>query len=287
MRAGAEYNPEVSKFAYFDLHKLSTEKPITPYPVVLAIGAGNGADAYRVASMQLREEGFTVLSPDYKYGVPGEPKTLGVIPNVNKLKEDSIAQTVRMEGHLGENGTYQAIFVTHSKGFLDVVAFALRNPDAVRSIVAVGPAGLHTKKNLLKSISDLREADRQDGLDKEKRRAEEPGIEELILDNEIFKDWWKNENSLRYKAEGLSIATKTVQDKLSFLRSRGIDITIILPDNDSMFSPSESERVLRPGTVNEVIHIPGIHGEIKYNAQVARLIAEVIKKTENINPSQT
>lgn len=271
---------EITCFPNFNLLKLTPENPISPIPVLVAPGFGCDAQSYKLLMEQLNSNGFITISPTYKYGMRGEPKKILFLPDVDKLKQQSILEAIETEGYSNQQGIKQVNVVAHSKGAYDVALAAVKHPKNFRNIIMIAPGGLRPKMNMLNSIRTLKEADNNDKLDKLALVREGGDAAKLVLENNAYAKRYKKDK-LRYNLEGFTSATKSMKNILPKLRKNGIKIIIISQIEDPMYPPSSYSAFVR-SNVDDFIQVAGIHGEIKYKPQVGQRVSELLLNLERI-----
>jgi hypothetical protein len=224
--------------------------------------------------------GFTVVCPDFRFGESTEPKNKIFLPNVDKLKQDAILSIAQREGFRDSiEGKVDA--VAHSKGAIDLILAATRKPENFRNLVLVAPLGLHERVPITKvprAIKELREGDARDALDKGALMRERPELTSQILENDAFKNAYQHDKK-RYKLEGPTAANVSILEHMVELRRLGIKIAVVTMIGDSMVPSSSQEGLLQKGVnIDDRLIIPGIHGSIKYDPQVSRLVAELLQR---------
>lgn len=282
-----EYTPDIQEVKHAKLHILRPENPISPFPIHVAIGFGNEAKNYRVATTELYNQGFIATCADYQFGESDEPRFLGIVPDAGKLKLESIDDVVKRVGYRNEQGNPQINILAHSLGFPNAIEYAIKNPQSIRTIVGVAPGGIRGKNllsnvNFITPVKKLKLRSQLDDRDKFLRMQVDRNLVSLISENEDYKIAYEKQG-LRYKWEGFFSALKSVQRHLPKLIDQNVNIALILNEDDSMFPMEETLKALRPSMFTDLRTIPGIHGEVKYNPRVARLAAELIKRYENIS----
>lgn len=240
-------------------------------PVLVAPGFGTSAGTYGLLLEELQSAGFVGFCPNYKWGEPGEPRKLLVLPDIDKAKYQALLATIEYER---SNGVRQVDVIAHSKGAIDIVAVARDYPGYFRNIYLVAPGGVRdSNKGYIPELARLLVADRRDRRDKAKVEAREGETAKWLLINKMsavaYKRHW-----LRYVVESIT-ATKVIHQDFQYLRDRGIRVVLIAQESDSLF-PLESYRFAE-SYVDSFVTLPGIHAEIKFNPAIAERLIEMLK----------
>ncbi len=269
-------------FRHFTLYK---DKPLDsirhPIPVLIVPGFASSAESFALLAKTLNEHGFTTIRIEYEFGRPGEPKKWLVLPDVDRLKRESIIAAIQAEGKsLNEDGPKQVITLTHSKGAMDVAQVAADNPEFFQGqiIFMDAPSNLRPRPSLVDAIRMLRNSNCQDKLDKAKLAAERGEIvAELVRANDAYAHRYGGIHRLMDIA---SSAWGSVYDILPKLTEKRIG-TIVIAHTEDAFNSVKSFTVVQK-RVGGIIAYPGIHSAIKFSPEECERIAQLLEQHEPV-----
>jgi len=168
--------------------------------------------------------------------------------------------------------------VAHSQGCINAVIAALEEPDKIRNLVLVNPAGLMGADTvfalaLRSAKSNLQE---QAKLKRHKwaHARATPGMHESDLN--VTKHPAK-----AYLASALGISRTNIKEALGLLGELGVGISIIHTTEDETFPLQDVEKTIKDSEVDGFYIIPGSHNEVLYYPEnVAPTIIKALRTLE-------
>lgn len=269
---------ERDSYTGFDLLTFRPENPTSNYPIVFASGYGTGPASYELFIRQLCKKGFTVICTEYQPQSKGQPKLLGIVPDVHKVKQQAIRTAVEKAGK-------KVHFVGHSIGCLEGVPILKDYAENIASCTLIAPRGVMPERSRWKAAKELWAGDIRNGETKKKliNSFPEAGV---IFRNIREKEKKYHKYGLRYLAQLLAFAPQTIHHHFRDLRAKGAKIIIIAHTNDGYVPVEEYSNVLKEddAPVDGFLVISGnyggIHGTIKHDTLSCRAISGLIKKLD-------
>lgn len=171
--------------------------------------------------------------------------------------------------HVYERSAQKVDLVGHSFGAMSAVLAARANPDSVRSITLVNPAGMPggmEKYPKLARLVNMGWIRKPKEVAQQKRLGKDPAVKERQrVDNE------ERESRLRSEEKGTALQVGDIVSGFSIapfveeLIAQGITVTIILTSEDHMFPASDiKHEAQRHGIEDTLVERPGPHNAIKY-----------------------
>lgn len=268
-----ERSPKLVDFDNFQIQTRTTEKELSKAPVLIVPGFDKKGEDYTVLLDELGGSGYNVMTLNYIYNEKTEPKKLLLLPDIDKLKQEAIYGAVMFQGE-----STRVNVIAHSKGAYDVAMVAKDHPQLFKNIVMVAPGGLRPKMNIFKAVKSLVTSEHQDELDKLaliKNNAEVAGL--IKKNNEDSLAY--NRNKLRRMTEGFTSAVKSIKKILPELRKKGIKIGIVCFEKDAFYPPASFDSFTK-NNVDRFIVLPGIHGQIRYSSEAARVAINLLQEFE-------
>lgn len=265
------YNIEapVGKFPVIEVTPLQSK---TDIPVVMAPGWSEPPESYINSQSVLASKGRRSLVFDH-------PRWGGrVEPNPDYLSAE-LRKAVALLSVIEHSGSNKVDVIAHSEGGVYAVIAAMLQPEKLRNLVLVGPAGVighdtfpgllgrFTKKvlrNLAQGISDK-------------------STTETVIKTHIGSAAYIAKNPIRALSEAVAVSKSDTTIMLEQLHAKGIGIVLIHHAGDEAIPMHRIQQVVKAGMLDGVLSVTGLHDDLyvyphKYTAAAEEMLSALEKK---------
>lgn len=256
---------------YISVIDRSPENPKTETPVFISPGWSENDEVLKDVVKELLNSGRRVITLSYSGVRDSDKKTDH--PSVEVGKAEAILEVIRLKG------LKNADVVGHSEGAIGAIIAASLEPDKIRNLILVGPAGLIGKDTFPKLLGRFSMKVMKDHYRLLKDGESRKPMARFLQQGAKF--------AIRHPVQGIreAIAISQVQleDVLRDIHSQGVGTGIVSGVDDPVFKMSRLQQVVKADMVDAFVSVKGGHDEFHLQPRYARATEQLLTSLENRN----